>query len=280
MTSSLAIPHKSLEAMKLAYLTASKSKGFNLLLLATPGKGKTRFLERLYGIGLVHSFDPKGTNTIAPLIHSGKVFVNEDFEKGMVNRVTAFQRHIEEYEKLKSEGVFNTIDFFCIDGGGRYAESVEFQVMKKEGRLPADWKSKTVEGMDMRIQDWKTVGRVMNKWVPDYCSSLPCNFILTMNIEQAVDGVTGGYVYKPAISGKSADVLPSLFDFVWYLTADKTGERWVTMQPDGRYDAKTRDYLGGATEEHKPLGEVLGQKQKLKDLPRLFKEAGYEDLFI
>jgi len=254
------------------YTDSPRTKLMHLLLLGSKGVGKTSLITTCPRPILIHSFDPGGVESISREIEGaepgwkvGDIIPDTRFEVDGMNSPRAYKLWQSEFNRLVLGGFFSGVGTYVIDSLTTLATSVTWQIMAKEGRTPPGAHSgeKLDKEMGMRIQDW---GTFLNTFLmlSRALSALPCHTILTGHIEKTQDSVTGAYVKRLLVAGKSQDQIPINIPELYILQSTPTGERKLLTANDGSgFEATTRMGRGRFEILEKP------------DLRYLLQKAGY-----
>lgn len=244
-----------LEALRKAYEEDRKNSSFNALVLGDYGTGKTHLLQTARQPVLIHSFDPGGSKTLADSIKKGGIYVDTSFEPRSEKRKTdTFDRWEKDMQALRRDRVFDTLGTFVIDSGTLWFDELLRGILR----------TNNIE--QMRIQDWGVALNVCKDWV-GYCTSLPCDFIMTAHIGIERDEVTGKNETVVLVGGQAKHKLPLYFDEVYVTMANKTSgglEYKLLTVNDGYYKARTRLGAGGKFD-----------KMETPDIQVLLKKAGW-----
>lgn len=259
-------PQKTIEELRKKYAEMGSTNKMHALLLAEKGGGKTTAIGTAPKPILLASFDPGGPVVLKDLIDKGDVVV-VSYEADEITHPTAFSRFNRDFNEWRRNNFFENFKTFAIDSATTMVTCLIWQIMNKEGRIPANIDSKTTEGQGMRIQDWGTLANTM-QMLARMIQNLPCHTILTGHVERERDEVTGGFVRTILLPGQSQRMVPVTIPelFVIKKVYGPGGTKRVLLtDDDGEYRASTR--IGGQ-------GKL--QREEKPDLSEILKKCGVE----
>lgn len=248
------------------YEESPGNKKVHGLIIGEKGSGKTSLCKTMVKPVLIHSFDPGGTEVLRDGIEAGDILVDTRFENDDMYEPTAYRLWEQEYNELGRLGMFEHIGTYVIDSLTTYSDALLWQIMKKEGRVPARMSAKTDDTKQgMRIQDW---GTVVNAFVmlTRSLSKLPCHTFLLGHIAKEKDEVLGRFVKTILLPGQSRDKVPINCGEYYVLTTKNTPkglERKLLVKPDGDFSFVT-NRIGG---------DKVGDEVE-PDIRKLFELAG------
>ena len=258
------------EAAKLRemYAASPKLNKFHGLIIGEKGAGKTSLISTFPAPILVHSFDPSGSIVLKDAIKTGRVIVDARYEQDDLYHPTAYLKWEDEFNRLGSGGFFDSLGTYVLDSTTTFANSVIWQIMKKEGRIPASMRAQTDDKKQgMRIQDWGTVLNLLIM-LSRQLSNLPCHTVMLGHISKEKDEVTQEFVNLIALPGKAQTQVPVNLPELLVLRAKEAAgkiERTLLTQDSGAYRAVSRMAAGGKLLPVEP-----------SDLKAILKKVGYD----
>jgi hypothetical protein len=201
------------------------------------GTGKTWLLKTCRRPILIHSFDPGGTKTLRKEIDEGWIIADTRFEKEDPKNPTAIVKWDKEYDELKRSGFFNHMGTYSIDSATTWAQSIMYEILKKDGR----------PGGTPYENNWLPQMTVIENAMRDF-TTLPCDCILTCHLDVQKDQVRGKVMATPMLTGKLRIRVPALFDEVYVMMAKETSgdvKYSLLTRNDGLFEARSRLGLDG-----------------------------------
>lgn len=255
-----------LERVKNFYKDSQRRGKIHALVNSHKGEGKTTLFKTCPRPIFICSFDPGGTEVLKDLIDSGDCIVDSQYEEDDLYNPTAYAAFEKNHNARGAAGFYNQFATVGIDSYTTLATCAVWQIMKKEGRVPARMDVKSSDkDQGMRIQDW---GIALNNSINIARSliSLPCHTFMMGHIKRDKNDLTGEIVNMIYLPGSQKVEVPTLVPELWTLQVDKnTGERKILTQGDGKNLASTR------------IGAGKWDKLEKPDVKYLLKKAGYDD---
>ncbi len=240
------------------------------LILGEKGVGKTSLARSCPKPVLLHSFDPRGTESLRDLIESGDVITSTACEFEDYRDPKSYITWETEFNNWGNIKLFNSIGTYMIDSTTLMSDAILNQICKKEGRIMPPMNVKYTKdgssGKGMRIMDWETNFLVW-KMLSMALLKLPCHVIVTGHIDKHIDESSQSYVRSLMLPGKSSERVPILFPEVYILHArniDGKIVRTLQTKNDGEYRAGSRADFSSKLELHEPA-----------DIKALLKKVGY-----
>lgn len=228
----------SIRNIQTLYKESAEKRGFNAIIYADIGAGKTTLAETCRRPILVHSFDPNGTLVLRDGIRDGYIIADNRFEVDDARNPTAFQAWDAEYHRLKREGIFEIFGTYFFDSLTTFSQIVMNTVLKKTGKPGGIPEAGAGKSSDYVLQM-----NYLEIALRDFFA-LPCDVIITAHPDVNKDDVTGKMFVGPLVTGQLKTRLPLLFDEMYYLMTiqNKEGgiDRALLTQPNGTAKAKTR----------------------------------------
>lgn len=225
---------KGFESVKSAYEEIPENS-FSALLLGESGTGKTIMCETLPGKTLIHSFDPRGLESIEQTIKEKDILPDIRWEKSTASRPLAGAWQ-QEFNRLKRNNLFKEFDNYVIDSYTFFSQMFIDQIAKENGRS---------NGL-LQIQDWQILGNTIKDTLKE-CCALPCRFILTAHIipltEEDMTGKKRTIAYTIYANPKLQLYIPALFSEVYCLRTKTVGNKPTRELITDRYQnylSKTR----------------------------------------
>ena len=203
----------------------------NFLIQGDSGTGKTYLLQTARLPLYVYSFDPGGCTVLESMPPNTRI-LDTRYEQDDSAHPTAYALWEKNYLRQKSSGMFNHFGTVAIDSLTFFADRLMSNILKQAG----------IAGSQPRIQDYYTLGVVLQNIVNDLCN-LPCDFVLTGHTDLMKDDVVGKILSRLLCPGRSKDVLPLQFSERYQTICKKEGGKIVyglLTASDGFYQAKTR----------------------------------------
>ena len=226
------------------YDSESQQQTATMLVLGDYGTGKTRLFSTCPGPVLLHTFDPRGAQTLKKWIDTGHIHVDPRFQFSTRTTGDLYSKWLLEMQRLKNGGIFEQLGTFGIDSF-------------------SSWSDALLRHFKGAWQDWsEELNRIVYELV-----ALPCNIVLTGHLEIIKDEITGNtssHMYTP---GRVKYWVPRLFSEVYVLKASTVGQEItyeLLTQNNGYYKARTR--IGA---------EGLFKSKEIPDIRALLKKAGF-----
>lgn len=223
-----------------AFYEAIPENSFSALLVGEVGTGKTVMCETLPGKTLIHSFDPRGLESIEQSIKDKDILPDVRWEKSTASKPLAGAWR-QEFNRLKRDNIFKEFDNYVIDSYTFFSQMFIDQIAKENSRK---------NGL-LTLPDWQTLGNIIKDSLKE-CCALPCRFILTAHIialtETDMTGKERVTAYTIYANPKLQLYIPTLFSEVYCLRTKTIGGKPTRELITDRYQnylAKTRKGRGG-----------------------------------
>ncbi len=289
MTSELSTgqkPIRGLEKVKEAY--KKKSDKTSILLVGPNGSGKSRMTGwTMPGPGLVHSFDPDGSDTYRELIVSesnpeGKIIVDTQFERIIGDTTTSrtektsWTLYEDEMRRLLKAGTFDDLaeqgGWYGLDSLSSFLETSmdhvqHYDLGAKKGPGPKSNRGKVPTRNEYHAQQVPVL-----ETLRDLCS-LPCTVVVTAHIT-FIENDDGNPILAAVLGPKGIkEKAPMYFSEVYYLRNKTRSEELggtkysVLTRNDGMFRASTRIGREGLFKKEEPADftYLLDKAGKLKE---------------
>ncbi len=258
------------EMIRKRYLEQPAITKMHAVIVGEKGTGKTSLALTCPTPVLVHSFDTSGTQVLIDGIRAGDILVDNRFEDDDLYNPRAYLLWEGEFNRLRREKFFDAVGTYIIDSTTTLGQSILWQIMRKEGRIPADMAGRNDEKTrGMRTQDW---GTILNQFImiSREMAKLPCHTILLGHVGRDKDDMTGEFVSSILVPGQSKDQIPIHVPELLVLVNKQTSkegvlERYLLTQQEGIYRASTKMGRKGLLSAHEP-----------PDIRALIKKVGFD----
>ena len=254
------------------YAQDPMQKRFSAIITGETNAGKTFILRTARMPIHIDSFDPGGTKCLKPLIDSGDIIADTQWETENPFEPKAFAAWEKSNEIRLQTKYFEQFGTYCIDSLTTFAQAVmNFQLNLKNRAGEAPLHRKDYNPQKVKIEN--RIRQLMN---------LPCDFIITGHLRESrdlrsvdkQDGIRYEDVkYRLHITGQAVITIPLLFDELYVIVGKgNPPKREMKVDSLGEYVARSRikgDNKLNATEP--PDIKALLKKAGLtwKDKPRL-----------
>lgn len=259
---------KEFEAIRDLYASTPNKDTLNILLQGEAGAGKTTLLRTAVKPVLLFSFDPHGWLPLKKEIAAGEILVVDVSGKGGYAK---FEKTLENYIK---QGFFANIGTLVIDSLTSYVFATLRESMERYPSAKEIREARLDPAVPCR-GDYQVAGNVISTQVRK-CIALPCDFILTAHITpELVDETSGVIKYNLRAFQSIQTELPSIFEDMYVLMKDASGNRFLLTDGMGKYIARSRwNTPDSPVLQTREPADIKGIKQKVglptQDKPLFF----------
>jgi len=224
------------------------------LIIGDKGVGKTSLLKTAPRPIVVASFDPGGLlalsrdDAVGPAIPEDQIMVinceNDDYLDPK-----AYLYFERQFKELRKNDIFPHIGTFALSSITTFAQSLMWQIMKKENRIIAGMdRASDQKKQGMQMADWGTLN-TMFQWWSRAISALPCHTIMEGHIARNYDEVQMTHVKTLMLPGASKDNVPNIVPEVYYMSVDNKGNRQLLTNYTKGFKASTKFGAGCLADE-------------------------------
>ena len=243
----------------------------NILIAGDYGGGKTYGLHTAPGPVLIDSFDPGGTDCLAPFIDSGRLLIDTAYEAESMSSPFAFRLWEQNFWQRKKTGFFHHVGTYVIDSHTMWSQALMNLILRERGRKIPQLADLTKDpDIVPEIGDYNVHQKTISNYLAEI-ASLPCHTIIIAHLRTELDSDENRVSMIMMDGKKFAQQMPALFSEFWIAESRPAGtdrEYFYRLVPFRHYQARSRLRANGR------LGATEPQ-----DIAGIFKKVGvpYED---
>jgi hypothetical protein len=228
-------------------------KRFSALVCGGVGAGKTYLLHTARRPVHIDSFDPGGTKCLRPLIESGDVIADTQWEGDDPFNPDKFAKWKSTTEIRLKVGYFDHFGTYCLDGATMWGDAIMNYQLKSAGHAGEAPRHR---------HDYNPAKIEMTNYIKKLMS-LTCDFILNAHLREneellSIDPSTGIerklIEYRFYTIGQAVLTIPLLFDEIYVLLGEggENPKRRLLIDSQGKYIARSRLKANGKLEPSEP----------------------------